>query len=201
MNNTELLNSLEAIKKSYDMDRLDDLIIKVKQDIYYENINNKQAKTVKQRTKAAMKVLKNKYNKSRPALGYTDVQKINDNYYQVFTDSYLAIALVEPLELPNIKDTSYEYPKIDRMFANVSDNEIVIDIPNMLASLKAGMLKNDNMNIYVHESGLKLDADKLKIIIDILGADDLKIYANGLKPVYFKNLKGDMALLCPIRSY
>lgn len=199
MNNKELLDSLEAIKKSYDMERLDDLIIKVKQDIYFENINSKQVKTVKQRTKAAMKVLKNRYTKSRPALGYTDFQKINDNYYQVFTDSYLAIALVEPLELPNVKDTKLEYPKMDRLFANTSDNEIVIDIPDMLASLKAGMLKDDNVNIYVHESGLKLDADKLKIIIDILGSDDLKIYANGLKPVYFKNLKGDMALLCPIR--
>ena len=88
MEKTKLLNQLEQIAAKVSVDyvpELAGLIAELKAEIYAES-NGVINKSLLQRTKAALKFLRNS-DKVRPLFQYCDYQNIAGIDYQVFTDS------------------------------------------------------------------------------------------------------------------
>lgn len=216
MEKTKLLNQLEQIAAKISVDyvpELSGLIAELKAEIYseYKGVVNK---SLLQRTKAALKFLKNA-SKYREILHYCDYQNISGTDYQVFTDSYTLFMLVDKMELPYYKDNmpNASYPNVKNLYnASWYDTDITesIDIKDILAKLKAKMLPiQDKIAKYVNESvnangktvAIAFNANYLKTIIDILGTTELKVYyRRDLAPLLFVDeATGNKALLVPIK--
>lgn len=216
MEKTKLLNQLEQIAAKISLDyvpELSGLIAELKAEIYseYKGVVNK---SLLQRTKAALKFLRNS-DKVRPLLKYCDYQNIAGTDYQVFTDSYTLFMLVDKMELPYYKDNvpSASYPNVKNLYsASYYDTDITesIDIKDILAKLKAKMLPiQDKIAKYVNESvnangktvAIAFNANYLKTIVDILGTSELKVYyLRDKAPLLFVDeATGNKALLVPIK--
>ena len=216
MENTKLLNQLENIASKVNLEyvpELAGLINELKAEIYSES-NGKINKSLLQRTKAALKFLKNN-SKYREILHYCDYQNISVTDYQVFTDSYTLFMLVDKMELPYYKDNmpNASYPNVKNLYsASYYDTDITesIDIKDIMAKLKAKMLPIDNkIAKYVNENvnangktvAIAFDANYLKTIVDILGTSELKVYyRRDMAPLLFVDENtGNKALLMPIK--
>lgn len=216
MENTKVLNELEKIASKVNLEyvpELAGLINELKAEIYseYKGVVNK---SLLQRTKAALKFLRNS-DKVRPLLKYCDYQNIAGTDYQVFTDSYTLFMLVDKMELPYYKDNmpSASYPNVKNLYsASYYDTDITesIDIKDILAKLKAKMLPiQDKIAKYVNESvnangktvAIAFNANYLKTIVDILGTSELKVYyRRDIAPLLFVDeATGNKALLVPIK--
>ena len=216
MEKTKLLNQLEQIAAKISVDyvpELSGLIAELKAEIYSES-NGKINKSLLQRTKAALRFLKNS-SKYREILHYCDYQNIAGTDYQVFTDSYTLFMLVDKMELPYYKDTmpSASYPNVKNLYsAGYYNTDITesIDIKDIMAKLKAKMLPIDNkIAKYVNENvnangktvAIAFNANYLKTIVDILGTSELKVYyKRDMAPLLFVDENtGNKALLTPIK--
>ena len=219
MEKTKLLNQLEQIAAKISVDyvpELSGLIAEVKAEIYseYKGVVNK---SLLQRTKAALKFLKNA-SKYREILHYCDYQNIAGTDYQVFTDSYTLFMLVDKMELPYYKDNlpSASYPNVKNLYnASYYDTDITesIDIKDIMAKLKAKMIPvqdkiakyvNENVNANGKTVAIAFNANYLKTIVDILGTTELKVYyrdnTRGYSPLLFVDeATGNKALLVPIK--
>ena len=217
MENTKLLNQLENIASKVNLEyvpELAGLINELKDEIYSE-YNGKINKSLLQRTKAALKFLKNAGSKGRDIFKYCDYQNISGTDCQVFTDSYTLFMLVDEMELPYYKDNmpSASYPNVKNLYsASYYDTDITesIDIKDIMAKLKAKMLPIDNkIAKYVNENvnangktvGIAFNANYLKTIVDILGTSELKVYyRRNIAPLLFVDeATGNKALLVPMR--
>lgn len=216
MENTKLLNQLENIASKVNLEyvpELAGLINELKAEIYSES-NGKINKSLLQRTKAALKFLKNN-SKYRAILHYCDYQNIAGTDYQVFTDSYTLFMLVDKMELPYYKDNmpSASYPNVKNLYsASYYDTDITesIDIKDIMAKLKAKMIPvqdkiakyvNKNVNANGKTVAIAFDANYLKTIVDILGTSELKVYyRRDMAPLLFVDENtGNKALLMPIK--
>lgn len=216
MEKTKLLNQLEQIAAKISVDyvpELSGLIAGLKAEIYSES-NGKINKSLLQRTKAALRFLKNT-GKYREILHYCDYQNIAGTDYQVFTDSYTLFMLVDKLELPYYKDNmpSANYPNVKNLYnAGYYDTDITesIDIKDIMAKLKAKMLPiqdkiakyvNENVNINGKTTAIAFNANYLKTIVDVLGTSELKVYyRRDMAPLLFVDeATGNKALLMPIK--
>lgn len=137
--------------------------------------------------------------KFRPALtGYG----VNGDY-KVVTDSYHAILIYQdnmPLEL---KDN---YPDVLRCVPEQDGEELpMVDMDDLMTFIKTHKK-------YDSRSGNKDDLYKIgeafvqpkfvKNVVDVLGKDDTKIYFYGEhRPLKFKNSKGEIGIVLPIRVY
>ena len=216
MEKTKLLNQLEQIAAKVSVDyvpELSGLIAELKAEIYseYKGVVNK---SLLQRTKAALKFLKNA-GKYREILHYCDYQNISGTDYQVFTDSYTLFMLVNKMELPYCKDNmpNVEYPNVKNLYsASWYDTDITesIDIKDILAKLKAKMLPidnkiakyvNENVDTYDYIVKIGFDANRLKSIVDILGTTELNVYyrRKSAPLLFVDEVTGNKALLMPIR--
>ena len=216
MEKTKLLNQLEQIAAKVSVDyvpELSGLIAELKAEIYseYKGVVNK---SLLQRTKAALKFLKNA-GKYREILHYCDYQNISGTDYQVFTDSYTLFMLVDKMELPYYKDNmpNVEYPSVKNLYsASWYDTDITesIDIKDILAKLKAKMLPidnkiakyvNENVDTYDYIVKIGFDANRLKSIVDILGTTELNVYyrRKSAPLLFVDEVTGNKALLMPIR--
>ena len=220
MEKTKLLNQLENIASKVNLEyvpELAGLINELKAEIYSES-NGKINKSLLQRTKAALKFLKNAGNKGRDIFKYCDYQNIAGTDYQVFTDSYTLFMLVDKMELPYYKDSmpNASYPNAKNLCsASYYDTDITesIDIKDIMAKLKAKMLPIDNkiakyVNKNVNANGktvaIAFNANYLKTIVDILGTSELKVYYRdntiGYSPLLFVDESTEnKALLVPMR--
>ena len=216
MENTKVLNELEKIASKVNLEyvpELAGLINELKAEIYSES-NGSINKSLLQRTKAALRFLKNN-SKYREILHYCDYQNIGGTDYQVFTDSYTLFMLVDKMELPYYKDNmpSASYPNVKNLYsAGWYDTDITesVDVTDIMAKLKAKMLPIDNkIAKYVNENSnangktiaLAFNANYLKTIVDVLGTSELKVYYRRDKaPLLFVDeATGNKALLCPIK--
>lgn len=217
MEKTKLLNQLEQIAAKISLDyvpELSGLIAELKAEIYseYKGVVNK---SLLQRTKAALRFLKNAGSKGRDIFKYCDYQNIEGTDYQVFTDSYTLFMLVDKMELPYYKDNipSASYPNLKNLYsASYYDTDITesIDIKDIMAKLKAKLLPmedkiakyvNENVNVNGRVVQLAFDANRLKTIVDILGTSELKVYyRRDIAPLLFVDeATGNKALLMPMR--
>ena len=191
MENTKVLNELEKIASKVNLEyvpELAGLINELKAEIYSES-NGKINKSLLQRTKAALRFLKNT-GKYREIFHYCDCQNIAGTDYQVFTDSYTLFMLVDKMELPYYKDNmpNASYPNVRNLYNDSWYNTDItesIDIKDIMAKLKAKMLPiqdkiakyvNENVNANGKTTALAFDANRLKTIVDILGTSELKVY-------------------------
>ena len=219
MENTKLLNQLENIASKVNLEyvpELAGLINELKAEIYSES-NGKINKSLLQRTKAALKFLKNN-SKYRAILHYCDYQNIAGTDYQVFTDSYILFMLVDKMELPYYKDNmpSASYPNVKNLYsASYYDTDITesIDIKDIMAKLKAKMIPvqdkiakyvNENVNANGKTVAIAFNANYLKTIVDVLGTSELKVYyrdnTRGYSPLLFVDENtGNKALLTLIK--
>ena len=219
MEKTKLLNQLEQIAAKVSVDyvpELSGLIAEVKAEIYseYKGVVNK---SLLQRTKAALKFLKN-VSKYREILHYCDYQNIAGTDYQVFTDSYTLFMLVDKMELPYYKDNmpNASYPNARNLYsASYYDTDITesIDIKDIMAKLKAKIIPvqdkiakyvNENVNANGKTVAIAFNANYLKTIVDILGTTELKVYyrdnTRGYSPLLFVDENtGNKAFLVPIK--
>ena len=219
MENTKLLNQLENIASKVNLEyvpELAGLINELKAEIYSES-NGKINKSLLQRTKAALKFLKNN-SKYRAILHYCDYQNIAGTDYQVFTDSYTLFMLVDKMELPYYKDNmpNASYPNVRNLYsASYYDTDITesIDIKDIMAKLKAKMIPvqdkiakyvNENVNANGKTVAIAFNANYLKTIGDVLGTSELKVYyrdnTRGYSPLLVVDeATGNKALLVPIK--
>ena len=219
MENTKLLNQLENIASKVNLEyvpELAGLINELKAEIYSES-NGKINKSLLQRTKAALKFLKNN-SKYRAILHYCDYQNIAGTDYQVFTDSFILFMLVDKMELPYYKDNmpNASYPNVRNLYsASYYDTDITesIDIKDIMAKLKAKMIPvqdkiakyvNENVNANGKTVAIAFNANYLKTIVDVLGTSELKVYyrdnTRGYSPLLFVDENtGNKALLVPIK--
>ena len=220
MENTKLLNQLENIASKVNLEyvpKLTDLINELKAEIYSES-NGKINKSLLQRTKAALKFLKNAGSKGRDIFKYCDYQNIAGTDYQVFTNGYILFMLVDKMELPYYKDNmpNASYPNVRNLYsASYYDTDITesIDIKDIMAKLKAKMLPvqdkiakyvNENVNANGKTVAIAFDANYLKTIVDVLGTSELKVYyrdnTRGYSPLLFVDENtGNKALLTLIK--
>ena len=211
MNNDTISNQRQHYPDMYQP--ITELINALKTEVYAEEKNNKSY--INRQKKAVSFLKKAGKNTYRPILKYSEMQEINGKTYQVFTDSYVVIALTEPLNLPDVSETDYHLPNIERLFngCNFEKAEVAEDaISDILARLKAGMIEKTEAqgkerNIVSFETSLcnyNIDADRLKFVTEMLGSNELEVYSAGsaVKPIKFVNAEtGDMALLLPFRRY
>lgn len=216
MEKTKVLNELEKIASKVNLEyvpELTGLINELKAEIYSESKGSIN-KSLLQRTKAALRFLKNN-SKYREILQYCDYQNIAGTDYQVFTDSYTLFMLVDKMELPYYKDNmpNASYPNVKNLYsASYYDTDITesIDIKDIMAKLKAKMLPIDNkIAKYVNENvnangktvGIAFNANYLKTIVDILGTSELKVYyLRDKAPLLFVDEStGNKALLMTIK--
>lgn len=217
MEKTKLLNQLEQIAAKISLDyvpELSGLIAELKAEIYSES-NGTINKSLLQRTKAALRFLKNTGSKGRDIFKYCDYQNIEGTDYQVFTDSYTLFMLVDKMELPYYKDNlpNINYPNLKNLYsASYYDTDITesIDIKDIMAKLKAKLLPmedkiakyvNENVNADGKTVAIAFNANYLKTIVDILGTSELKVYyRRDMAPLLFVDeATGNKALLMPIK--
>lgn len=137
-------------------------------------------------------------DKCRPALqGYG----VNRDY-KVVTDSYHAILIYQdnmPLEL---KDN---YPDVSRCIPEQDGEEIpMVDMDDLMTFIKTHKKYDKSRNkddLYKIEE-LFVQPQFVKNVVDVLGKDDTKIYFYGEnRPLKFKNSKGEIGIVLPVRVY
>ena len=208
MKNVELLEKLKDIAvlvkeystKEKGYKKLDDLILKIKDDVLKENY---EGKTPKQRINYALSWHKKMLKKQcRPVLAYCCKDQIKD--YQVITDAQFMVFLNKDEELPIPHYTEYDngkanYPNTLQLFKSIEyGEEIKLDIKKVNSLLKA------NNQIFTDYKGYKLIFDKehfndLLVFLNIKDNNNVKVLINKQTLIIIKdnNCKG---LLCVGRS-
>ena len=169
-------------------------------------MNKTQTKKQLASAKRYLKGIKN----NRAILKYVDYQE----GYQVFTDSFTAYRMKNHInELPYHNNELGNYPNLKRFIPNYKECENVTKLNDLNEGLLlAGKMKEDKVKTIKSKKYayyIVSDYDKacinpllLKQVLDILqdNIDNIEVYFLGsLRPVLFKNSRGDEAIIMPIR--
>ena len=159
--------------------------------------------------KYATKYLKEASKKVKSgALGYCSKENVNDNDYQVLTNSYSCILLSEGLDLPKCPD-ELSFPKVERIFdmvLNSKNIEVKIDFDDLYQKSKEYRKTKEETKIYK----VKVDNDiayfDIKILMDtfkVLGTTEVALYMkNTVSPLLIKCKNSEnMAICLPVRVY
>lgn len=159
--------------------------------------------------KYAIKYLKEASNKVKSgALGYCSKENINDNDYQVLTNSYSCILLTEELDLPKCPN-ELSFPKVRNIFDMVLNSksvEVKIDFDDLYQKSKEYRKTKEETKIYK----IKVDNDiayfDIKILMDtfkVLGTTEVYLYMkNTVSPLLIKCKNSENIAVClPVRVY
>lgn len=165
-------------------------------------LNRNQIKYATKYLKEASKEVKS------GALGYCSKENVNDNDYQVLTNSYSCILLSEGLDLPECPN-KLSFPKVERIFdmvLNSKNTEVEIDFDDLYQKSKEYRKTKEETKIYK----VKVDNDiayfDVKILMDTfkaLGTTEVDLSMRGkLEPLLIKcKNNNNMALCLPIKVY
>lgn len=178
--------------------KLSNLMDLVREEIRLENCNKTSEK---KKLNAALKFLKQKSLYSRPVLQKSDVQIIDDEEIQVFTDGVVGFYLKNYLDLPQ-KDMGMVYPNMKNLLPNISIGELIKEYPKyndvQYALKTSGIISKKD--VLIDFDICRVSAEKLKIVYDILGTDSLEVFVYGeFKPILFVAENGNKAILLPVR--
>lgn len=209
-----IYNELVEYAKEQDFAKLQDLMSRIEKAVRTENSYKTTSKT---RVNAIKRVASK--NNIRPVLiGYG----IKGDY-KVVTDSYHLIAIkqdVMPLPLVATSDELKElgidkneyvekngresliygvYPNVEHFLNFDRGQEIpMIDMDDLTSFIK---LHKKDEELY-EINGCTFNPQFLKNVIDVLGAENTKIYFQGEnKPLYFENDKDEIGLVLPCKIY
>lgn len=163
----------------------------------------------KNQLKNATKYLKEASKKVKSGvLGYCSKENVNDNDYQVLTNSYSCVLLAEVLDLPKCPD-ELSFPKVRYIFDMVLNSkgvEVKIDFDDLYQKSKEYRKTKEETKIYK----VKVDNDiayfDIKILMDtfkVLGTTEVTLYMkNIVSPLLIKcKNNGNIAVCLPIRVY
>lgn len=209
MKNEVMLQHLYALQdKTAGADDIEKWIAQLKDDIVLEKCSSV---TKKNMLKACRKLLKGS-SEQRPVLKKTDMQEIDGVMYQVMTDSYCAVWLKKPLDLPHVSENE-KYPdmkKIVSIFFN-SDPFDKIDMTYKEAVTRNKTIKKEDKvkidEITFKGEPMRFNSDMFVNLFKCLGTNEVTIYAYkgmyGFKPMKIvpKDNDNGFALLVPIKVY
>lgn len=209
MNKTEI-NKLMGIvlnEEISELAKLENIKSYLMDQLVLENAKQKGGNFKKQ-VQEAKKFLKS-INETRPILKYVDYQ----DGYQVFTDSYVLYKMANHIEgLPYHDNQNGTYPDVREFVPsedkcenvthlnNLKDALIVADL--MKANKQKQVTKEYNYAIKGSHTEAYVNPLFVKQMITIL-ADDIEnieiFYVGSMRPVLFKNSRGDYAIIVPVR--
>lgn len=207
-------NELVEYTKEQNFSKLQNLMSKIEKAIREET----SYKTTSKTRVNAIKRVASKQN-IRPALTGYAIQ----NGYRIVTDSYHLIAIKQddmPLPLVATKEQlqelgidleeyrqkygresvlNYIYPNVAHLIEFDRGQELpMIDMNDLTSFIK---LHKKDEELY-EINGCHFNPQFLKNVIEVLGAENTKIYFQGEnKPLYFENDKNEIGLVLPIRKY
>lgn len=209
-----IYNELIEYTKEQDFAKLQDLMSRIEKAVRTENSYKITSKT---RVNAIKRVASKK--NIRPAFKGYSIQ----NGYRVVTDTYHLIAInqdVMPLPLVATSDElkrlgidleeyrqkygmesvlNFNYPNVTHLLNFDKNQELpMIDMDDLTSFIK---LHKKDEELY-EINGCTFNPQFLKNVIDVLGAENTKIYFQGEnKPLYFENDKNEIGLVLPCRKY
>lgn len=209
-----IYNELVEYAKEQDFAKLQDLMSRIEKAVRTENSYKTTSKT---RVNAIKRVASKK--NIRPVL--TGYGMKGD--YKFVTDSYHLIAIkqdIMPLPLVATSDELKElgidykeymekngreslingvYPNVEHFLEFDKSQEIpMIDMNDLTSFIK---LHKKDEELY-EINGCHFNPQFLKNVIEVLGAENTKIYFQGdNKPLYFENDKSEIGLVLPIKKY
>lgn len=206
MKNEVMLQHLYALQdKTAGADDIEKWIAQLKDDIVLEKCSSV---TEKNMLKACRKVLKN-VPLVRPVLQKTDMQEINNEMYQVMTDSYRLIALRHPLDLPKASEDEH-FPTCSRIVPTGKPIATkVVTYKDMLAENKT-IKKEERVKLGrfdVNGEEICFNHDFLIDAFKCLGSNELTLHfyvgSYGFKPFMATPNDNDngFAVLCPVKRY
>lgn len=210
MKTETILNTLTNTLNSYPMLQDDrtftDLINELKAEVYSDSMDKSTKRSFMQRQKAALNFLKKQAKKSRKIFAYSDIQEINGNEYQVFTDMFTAFYLKEKMSLPTMNDyhangNKGDFPSMKSLFSY--DREAIdFNVKEQLASLKAKtchyMDNGTPASMFCDSDKYAIDLNKVKTAYQILG-DNLQLSRTNTKnPLLVLENENGLALIMPI---
>lgn len=210
-----IYNELVEYAKEQDFAKLKDLMSRIEKAVRTENSYKTTSKT---RVNAIKRVASKYYD--RPALTGYGIRE----GYQTVTDSYHLIAIhqdVMPIPLVATEEELKELGIDKNEYVKKNGRESLINVtyPTFLQNLlkfdKSQEIPMIDMNdltsfIKLHKkdeelyevNGCYFNPKFIKNVIDVLGAENTKIYFQGEnKPLYFENDKNEIGLVLPIRKY
>lgn len=209
-----IYNELVEYTKEQDFAKLQDLMSRIEKAVRTENSYKTTSKT---RVNAIKRVAsKQDY---RPSLKGYSIQ----NGYRIVTDTYHLIAIkqdIMPLPLVATSDElkelgidledyrqkygmesvlNFDYPNVEHFLEFDKSQELpMVDMDDLTSFIK---LHKKDEELYV-VNGCTFNPQFLKNVIDVLGAENTKIYFQGEnKPLYFENDKDEIGLVLPCRKY
>lgn len=209
-----IYNELVEYAKEQDFAKLQDLMSKIEKAVRTENSYKTTSKT---RVNAIKRVASK--NNIRPVLKGYGIK----GDYKFVTDSYHLIAIkqdIMPLPLVATSDELKElgidykdymekngreslingvYPNVEHFLNFDRGQELpMIDMDDLTSFIK---LHKKDEELY-EINGCHFNPQFLKNVIEVLGAENTKIYFQGEnKPLYFENDKDEIGLVLPIKKY
>lgn len=212
MRTETILNTLTNTLNDYPMLRDDrtftDLINELKAEVYSDSMDKSTKRSFMQRQKAALNFLKKQAKKPRKILAYSDIQEINGEEYQVFTDSYMAFYLKEKMSLPTMDDyhatgESGGFPSLKGLFPNNTE-AIDFNVKEQLASLKSKtchyMENGTPACLFCDSDKHAIDLNKVKTAYQILGDNLQASITNTKHPMLVLENENGLALIMPIMN-
>lgn len=209
-----IYNELTEYVKEQDFAKLQDLMSRIEKAVRTENSYKTTSKT---RVNAIKRVASKK--DYRPAFKGYSIQ----NGYRIVTDTWHLIAInqdVMPLPLVATSDElkelgidleeyrqkygmesvlNFNYPNVTHLLNFDKSQEIpMIDMDDLTSFIKLHKKDEDLYEI----NGCHFNPQFIKNIIDVLGAENTKIYFQGEnRPLYFENDKNEIGLVMPCKKY
>lgn len=209
MTNEAMLKVIyDVMDNGVNLPKLQDVVDKLKDDIALENC---ASVTEKHMLTACKKLLKGS-SEQRPVLKKTDMQEINGETYQVMTDSYCAVWLKKPLDLPRVsEDETYPDMKkiVSMFFGGDSFDKTVMTYKEAMTRNKT-IKREDKVKIdeiVFKGEPMRFNSDLFVNLFKCLGTNKVTIYAykglSGFKPMKIVPNDNDngFALLVPTRVY
>ena len=207
-------NELVEYAKEQDFAKLKDLMSRIEKSIREETSYKSTSKT---RVNAIKRVASKK--DYRPAFKGYSIQ----NGYRIVTDTWHLIAInqdVMPLPLvatsEELKELGIDLEEYRQKYGR--ESVLNFNYPNVLhllefnKSQKIPMIDMDDLTSFIklHKkdeelyeiNGCHFNPQFIKDIIDVLGAENTKIYFQGEnRPLYFENDKNEIGLVMPCKKY
>lgn len=209
MTNEAMLKVIyDVMENGVNLPKLQDVVDKLKDDIALEKCSNV---TEKHMLTACKKLLKGASDQ-RPVLKKTDMQEIDGATYQVMTDSFCAVWLKKPFDLPRVSEDE-KYPdmkKIVSMFFNRDPFDKVVMTYKEAVTRNKTIKREDKVKIdeiMFKGEPMRFNSDMFVNLFKCLGTNEATIYAYkdmyGFKPMKIVPNDNDngFALLVPIKTY
>ena len=209
MTNEAMLKVIyDVMDNGVNLPKLQDVVDKLKDDIALEKCSSV---TEKHMLTACRKLLKGA-SEQRPVLKKTDMQEIDGITYQVMTDSFCAVWLKKPLDLPRVsEDETYPDMKkiVSMFFGGDSFDKTVMTYKEAMTRNKT-IKREDKVKIdeiVFKGEPMRFNSDLFVNLFKCLGTNEVTIYAykglSGFKPMKIVPNDNDngFALLVPTRVY